>query len=92
MSLEKYMKMQLNQVENKNKEMEARFARTKNIDLRNQWKQAAVAKNYQTEYDRIRNYIATNRATAPFGTLDTLHARRLALQRLGASAVDGIRS
>jgi hypothetical protein len=90
--MEKYMKMQLNQVESKNKEMEARFARTKNIDLRNQWKQAAVAKNYQTEYDRIRNYIATNRATAPFGTLDTLHARRLALQRLGAQAVDGIRS
>jgi predicted metal-dependent peptidase len=91
MSLEKYMGMQLKQVEQKNKELKARFTRTANIDLMNQWKQKSIARNYQTEYDRIRNYIAVNSVVAGYTAPDPLIDRSQQLRRLGAQAVSGIR-
>jgi hypothetical protein len=54
--------------------------------------QASVAKNYQTEYDRIRNYIETHSVAAPVTTLDTLNNRRRTLAGLGAQAVSGIQN
>ena len=92
MSLEKYMGMQLKQVEQKNRELKARFTRTANIDLMNQWRQKSVATNYQTEYDRIRNYIATNSVVAGWTAPDPLINRTRQLELLGAQAVSGIRN
>jgi hypothetical protein len=89
--MEKYMDMQLKQVERKNKEFKARFDRTANIDLTNQWRQKKVAANYQNEYDRIRNYIATNSVVAGYTAPNPLINRTRQLELLGAQAVNGIR-
>jgi predicted metal-dependent peptidase len=90
--MEKFMDMQLKQVEKKNKELKARFERTANIDLMNQWRQKSVATNYQTEYDRIRNYIAANSVISGWTTPNPLINRTRQLELLGAQAVDGIRN
>ena len=49
--------MQLKQLEEMNKQIEARVSRRHSINLRNEWMQARTVKNYQTEYDRIRNHL-----------------------------------
>ena len=84
--LDKYMKMQTNQLERMNKDIEVRKSRRENIDLRNQWMRAKTVKNYQTEYDRIRNHLA-NTAT-PGITRQQVINRKKVLEGLGAKAFD----
>ena len=53
-------KMQTKQLEQLNHQIEVRASQVKNLALRSQWQQAKTIKNYQSEYDRIRNHLANN--------------------------------
>jgi uncharacterized protein (DUF111 family) len=81
-----HMRMQMNRLEGLNKDIEVKAARRANIDLRNKWQQAKTVKNYQTEYDRIRNHL--NNSTMPSTTKDVITKRKKALEGLGAKALD----
>ena len=92
--MRKYMDMQSSQLERINKEIELRHNRTANLNIRNGWLRAQTIKNYQSEYDRIRNHLAgsaTNN-TGEWVTRDKLKNRKLALEKLGAQAFSGIRN
>ena len=84
------MNMQLSQIERMNKEIETRHNRTANLNIRNGWLRAKTIKNYQSEYDRIRNHMADS--AMPFVLRETLNRRKGALERLGAQAFDGMRN
>jgi hypothetical protein len=47
--MEKYSKIQLAQLKDLNKQVEARLARTKRTALTNEWKQKQNIRNYQSE-------------------------------------------
>ena len=85
------MNMQSHQLDRINKEIELRHNRTANISIRNGWMQAKTIKNYQTEYDRIRNHMEQN-SVMPWVLRDKLNNRKGALEKLGAQAFDGMRS
>ena len=87
--LAKHMRMQLEQLGAKNKEMEVRQARRANIDIRNKWQQAKTVKNYQSEYDRIRNHLGNS--SMPYVTKQTVMNRKKQLEALGAKAFDFIK-
>ena len=87
--LAKHMRMQLNQVQEMNKEIEVRNARRTNIDIRNRWLQAKTVKNYQSEYDRIRSHLGNS--SLPYVTRSVVINRKKTLEALGAKAFDGIR-
>ena len=55
--LKQYSNIQLKQIEEMNKQIEARVSRRHSINLRNEWMHAKTVKNYQSEYDRIRNHL-----------------------------------
>jgi hypothetical protein len=84
--LKNYTKMQLSQLEELNKQIEVRKSRRENIALRNQWMKAKTVKNYQTEYDRIRNHLANT--TTPGLTREHAQKRVKVLEGLGARAFD----
>ena len=83
------MDMQTHQLERMNKEIEVRHNRTANINIRNGWLRAKTIKNYQTEYDRIRNHMENS--AVPFVLRQTINNRKAALEKLGAQAFDGMR-
>ena len=84
--LAKHMRMQLEQLGAKNKEMEVRQARRASIDIRNKWMQAKTVKNYQSEYDRIRGELGNS--ALPFTTKLSIVQRKKTLEALGAKAFD----
>jgi hypothetical protein len=86
--LAKHSKMQTKQLQHMNEQIEARVARHQNIVIRNQWMQAKTSKNYQTEYDRIRNHLANN--LLPHETKEKVKNRKRDLEALGARAIDNI--
>jgi hypothetical protein len=72
--LARHMKKQTKQLQHLNEQIEVRAARRQNIALRNSWMQAKVSKNYQTEYDRIRNHLQNS--IAPGHTVETINKRK----------------
>ena len=82
------MKMQTSQLERMNKDIEVRKSRRENIDLRNQWMRAKTVKNYQTEYDRIRNHLENT--AMPGITRQQVISGKNVLEGLGAKAFDFI--
>ena len=79
--MEKYSKKQIAQLKAVNEQIEARLTRTRSIALTNEWKQKQVMRNYQSEYDRIRNELS-NSAT-PFHTQEHIKKRTIELEKLG---------
>ena len=88
------MNMQISQLERLNKDIETRHNRIANIAIRNGWLRAQTIKNYQSEYDRIRNHLATSatNSTGEWITRDKLNNRKGALEKLGAQAFHGMRN
>jgi hypothetical protein len=86
--LARHSKMQMKQLQFMNEQIEARTARQQNITIRNQWTQAKTSKNYQTEYDRIRNHLENN--LLPHETKEKVKNRKRDLEALGARAIDKI--
>ena len=88
------MNMQTSQLERMNKEIETRHNRTANLDIRNGWLRAKTIKNYQSEYDRIRNHMANSivNSAGEWVLRDKLNNRKGALEKLGAQAFSGIRN
>ena len=91
--MRKYMDMQTHQLERMNKEIEVRHNRKANIEIRNGWLRAKTIKNYQTEYDRIRNHMANSavNSTGEWMTRERINNRKGVLEKLGAQAFDGMR-
>jgi phosphopantetheinyl transferase len=58
--MERFSKLQLNQLMAVKKQTEARLARTTIIALTNEWRQRQNMRNYQSEYDRIRNELSNS--------------------------------
>jgi uncharacterized protein YukE len=79
--MEKYSKMQLSQFKDLNKQIEARLTRTKSVDLTNEWKQKQNMRNYQSEYDRIRNELENS--ALPYQTQDSITKRKIELEQMG---------
>jgi hypothetical protein len=52
--------------------------------------QAKTVKNYQSEYDRIRNHMSGT--SIPYKTTTEVKNRKAVLERLGAKAFDGIKN
>jgi hypothetical protein len=79
--MEKYSKMQLSQLKELNNQIEARLIRTKIIALTNEWKQKQKMRNYQSEYDRIRNELENS--ALPYQTQDSIKKRKIELEKMG---------
>ena len=86
--LARHSKMQTKQLQYLNEQIEARASRHQNITIRNQWMQAKTSRNYQTEYDRIRNHLANN--LLPHETKEKVKNRKRDLEALGARGIDNI--
>ena len=80
--------MQLSQVTYLNDMADAFQNRTKSTALRREILEKQRKRNYQSEYDRIRNHVE-NSAT-PTLTKDRLNGRVAHLKTLGAKALDTI--
>ena len=80
--MEKYSRKQISQLRAENKQIEARLTRTKSIALTNEWKQKQNMRNYQSEYDRIRNELLNS--ALPFQTQEGLIKRKTELETMGA--------
>ena len=80
--------MQLSQVKYLNDMADAFQNRTKTTALRREILEKQKKRNYQSEYDRIRNHVE-NSAT-PALTGNHLTARKAHLKTLGAKALDTI--
>ena len=87
------MDMQTSQLERMNKEIEVRHNRTTNLNIRNGWLRAKTIKNYQSEYDRIRNHMANSavNSTGEWMTREKIKNRKTELEKLGAKAFDVMR-
>jgi hypothetical protein len=81
--MERYSKLQLNRLMQVKKENEARLARTTSIALTNEWRQKQNMRNYQSEYDRIRNELSNS--ALPFKTQENIKKRKVELEKLGAT-------
>ena len=86
--MERYSKMQLSQLKHLNDQIKARLTRTKSVALVDEWRQQQNIRNYQSEYDRIRNHVE-NSAT-PALNRNALQTRAAHLKTLGAKALDTI--
>ena len=78
--MEKYSKKQIAQLKAVNEQIEARLTRTRSIALTNEWKQKQVMRNYQSEYDRIRNELS-NSAT-PFHTQEHITKNNVRIRKI----------
>jgi uncharacterized protein (DUF111 family) len=81
----RHMKIQMDNLERKNKEANIINSRRANIDIRKKWMEAKTVKNYQSEYDRIRNHMASS--SLPYKTKEAVIQRKAVLERMGAKAV-----
>ena len=86
--LNSYQRLQLSHVKYFNEAADAFQNRTKNTALRREILEKQKKRNYQSEYDRIRNHVE-NSAT-PALTRNHLTARTAHLKTLGAKALDTI--
>ena len=80
--MDRYSKMQLSQLKRLNAQIEARSTRTKSMALVNEWRQKHNIRNYQSEYDRIRNELANS--AIPFHTQEGVKKRTRELETMGA--------
>lgn len=69
--------------------VEGHRAKARSLEFRNKLIREQKAKNYQMEYDRLRNVI--NHGVGPGLTTTHLENRKRELERLGAQAFDFIR-
>ena len=79
--MEKYSKKQLSQLKEVNNPIEARLTRTRGVALTNEWKQKQAMRNYQSEYDRIRNDLLNS--ALPFQTQEGVINRKAELEKMG---------
>ncbi len=86
--LNHYQKMQLSQIKYLNEMADEFQTRTKSTALRREVFEKQGKRNYQSEYDRIRNHVE-NSAT-PTLTMDRLNSRVEHLKTSGAKALDAI--
>ena len=68
--MEKYSNKHISQLKAVNQQIEARLTRTRSAAVTNEWKQKQVMRNYQSEYDRIRNELSNS--AMPFQTRETV--------------------
>lgn len=80
--MERYSKMQLSQLKHLNEQIKARATRTKSVALVNEWREKQNMRNYQSEYDRIRNELANS--AIPFHTQESVKKRKIELEKMGA--------
>ena len=80
--MERYSKMQLSQLKHLNEQIKARATRTKSVALVNEWREKQNMRNYQSEYDRIRNELANS--AIPFHTQEGVKKRKTELEKMGA--------
>jgi hypothetical protein len=81
--MERFSKLQLHQLKAVQKQTEARLARTTSIALTNEWRQKHNMRNYQSEYDRIRNELSNS--ALPFQTQENVKKRKVELEQLGVN-------
>ena len=79
--MERYSKLQLSQLKHLNDQIQARLTRAKSVALVNEWKQKQTMRNYQSEYDRIRNELSNS--AIPYQTKEGLKKRTIELQNMG---------
>ena len=79
--MEKYSRKQISQLKAVNNQIEARLTRTKSVALTNEWKQKQAMRNYQSEYDRIRNELLNS--ALPFQTQEGVIKRKAELEKMG---------
>ena len=79
--MEKYSKTQISQLKEVNNQIEARLTRTRSVALTNEWKQKQNMRNYQSEYDRIRNELSNS--ALPFQTQEGVIKRKAELEKMG---------
>jgi uncharacterized protein YukE len=79
--MEQYSKMQLSQFKELNNQIETRLTRTKSVALTNEWRQKQNMRNYQSEYDRIRNELENS--ALPYQTQDSIKKRKIELEKMG---------
>ena len=79
--MEKYSKRQISHLKDINNQIEARLTRTKSIALTNEWRQKQNMRNYQSEYDRIRNELLNS--AMPFQTQEGVIKRKAELEKMG---------
>ena len=78
--MEKYSKKQIAQLTAANQQIEARLTRTRSAALTNEWIQKQVMRNYQSEYDRIRNELSNS--AMPFQTQESVKHRMVELEKI----------
>jgi hypothetical protein len=81
--MERFSKLQLHQLMAVKKQTEARLEITTSIALTNEWRQRQNMRNYQSEYDRIRNELSNS--TLPFQTQENIKKIKVELEKLGAN-------
>ena len=79
--MERYSNLQLRQLKALNNQIEARLTRTRSVALIDEWRQKRNMRNYQSEYDRIRNELS--KSAIPFQTKEGLKKRTIELQPMG---------
>jgi hypothetical protein len=83
--MEKYSKLQVSQFKELNNQIEARLTRTKSVALTNEWRQKHNMRNYQSEYDRIRNELENS--ALPYQTQDSIKKRKIELEQNGCKNI-----
>ena len=81
--MERYSNLQLSQLKHLNAQIEARLTRTKSVALVNEWRQKQIMRNYQSEYDRIRNELLNS--ALPLQTQEGVKKRKTELENMGAN-------
>ena len=83
--MERYSKMQLSQLKHLNDQIKARLTRTTNVALVNEWRQKQNMRNYQSEYDRIRNELSNS--AIPFQTQEGIKKRKNRIRKNGGKSI-----
>jgi hypothetical protein len=81
----RFSKLQVRQLKGVQRQTEARLARTTSIALTNEWRQRQNMRNYQSEYDRIRNELSNS--ALPFKTQETVKKRKVELEKLRSNKI-----
>ena len=80
--MERYSKLQLNQLKALNNQIEARLTRTKIVASVNAWRQKHTMRTYRSEYDRVRNELSNS--AIPFHTQEGLKNLAIELEQTRA--------
>ena len=87
-SVNKYSKMQIEQIEHLHRQIEARQNRTASVAFRKEILEKQRTKAYQSEYNRIRAHLEDS--ATPHLIRSHVQSRADQLRALGAKAVSGI--